>query len=122
MSLLSSNNYKVTGLSRKKLSNKENVKYVQADVFDKNILSQSMNGIEVVYYLLHSMEGSKSEWQKFAQREKVQSQNFLEAATKAGVKRIIYLGGLVNDSLDLSPHMKSRKDVGCTSFWKYHYN
>ena len=112
LSSLSSSGYTVTGLSRKKLSDTNNVKYVQADVFDKEQLIKSMQGIEVAYYLLHSMEGSKSEWQEFANREKVQATNFLEAATKAGVKRIIYLGGLVNDSLELSPHMKSRKDVG----------
>ncbi|QLH05575.1 epimerase [Nitrosopumilus oxyclinae] len=112
LSTLSLNGYTVTGLSRKKLNDEDNVKYVQADVFDKEQLTKSMQGIEVVYYLLHSMEGSKSEWQNFANREKVQAQNFLESATKAGVRRIIYLGGLVNDSLELSPHMKSRKDVG----------
>jgi len=112
VSLLSSNGYTVTGLTRQKLSDTQNVKYIQADVFDNDELDESMQGIEVAYYLLHSMEGSKSEWQEFANREKVQAQNFLKSATKAGVKRIIYLGGLVNDSLELSPHMKSRKDVG----------
>ena len=112
LSILSSNGYTVTGLSRKELKNTDNVKYVQSDVFDKEQLIKSMQGIEVAYYLLHSMEGNKSGWQEFANREKVQAQNFLQAATKAGVKRIIYLGGLVNDSLELSPHMKSRKDVG----------
>jgi len=112
VSLLSSNDYTITGLSRQKLYDKQNVKYVQVDVFNNDELVQSMQGIEVAYYLLHSMEGKKSEWQEFANREKVQAQNFLQAATKAGVKRIIYMGGLVNDSLELSPHMKSRKDVG----------
>jgi uncharacterized protein YbjT (DUF2867 family) len=112
VSFLSSNNYTVTGLSRKKLSSTPNVKYVQVDVFNNDELVESMQGIDIAYYLLHSMEGNKSEWQEFANREKVQAQNFLKAATKAGVKRIIYMGGLVNDSLELSPHMKSRKDVG----------
>ncbi|HSG84321.1 MAG TPA: NAD(P)H-binding protein, partial [Nitrosopumilus sp.] len=111
VSMLSCNGYTVTGLSRKKLPDEKNVKYVQADVFDKDQLSEAMKGIEVAYYLLHSMEGNKDEWQQFASREKIQAENFLYAATKAGVKRIIYLGGLVNDSLDLSPHMKSRKEV-----------
>jgi nucleoside-diphosphate-sugar epimerase len=83
LSLLSSNGYTVTGLSRKKLNDVNNVKYIQADVFDKEQLIKSMQGIEVAYYLLHSMEGSKREWQEFANREKVQAQNFLEAATKA---------------------------------------
>jgi uncharacterized protein YbjT (DUF2867 family) len=45
-------------------------------------------------------------------REKQQAQNFLKAATESGVKRIIYLGGLVNESLHLSKHMRSRHDVG----------
>ena len=112
ITLLTDSGYSVTGLSRKKLENTKSVKYVQADVFDKDQLSHAMDGIEVAYYLLHSMEGSKTEWQEFASRERMQAKNFLEAATKAGVKRIIYLGGLVNDSLDLSPHMKSRKEVG----------
>jgi uncharacterized protein YbjT (DUF2867 family) len=58
------------------------------------------------------MEGDKEHWKEFASREKIQAQNFLKAATQSNVKRIIYLGGLVNDSLELSPHMRSRKEVG----------
>ncbi|AFS82928.1 NAD-dependent epimerase/dehydratase [Candidatus Nitrosopumilus sediminis] len=112
ISLLASNGYTVTGLSRRKLDITNNVKYVQADVFDNDQLCQAMKGIEIAFYLLHSMEGTKDQWQEFASRERIQAQNFLQAATKAGVKRIIYLGGLVNDSLDLSPHMRSRKEVG----------
>ncbi|MFB5605295.1 MAG: NAD(P)H-binding protein, partial [Nitrosarchaeum sp.] len=102
----------VKGMSRRKLPDTHNVKYVQADVFNVEQLENAMSGIDVVYYLLHSMEGDKSHWKEFASREKIQAQNFLQAATKANVKRIIYLGGLVNDSLELSPHMRSRKEVG----------
>lgn len=109
---LSENNYTIKGMSRRKLSDEKNVKYVQADVFDIDSLTSAMEGIEVAFYLLHSMEGSKSDWKDFIKREKTQAQNFLKAATRAGVKRIIYLGGLVNDSLELSPHMQSRKEVG----------
>ncbi|MDH5463668.1 MAG: NAD(P)H-binding protein [Nitrosopumilus sp.] len=112
ISLLSTSGYTVTGMSRKKMSDTENVKYVQADVFDIDELTNALSGIDVAYYLLHSMEGSKSEWKEFASRERIQAQNFLKAATKSGVKRIIYLGGLVNNSLELSPHMRSRKEVG----------
>jgi len=112
ISHLSKLEYSVKGMSRRKISDTSNVKYVQADVFDVAQLEHALTGIEVAYYLLHSMEGSKDHWKEFASREKIQAQNFLAAATKAGVKRIIYLGGLVNDSLDLSPHMKSRKVVG----------
>ena len=112
ISHLTNNGYSVKGMSRRKISDTSNVKYVQADVFDVNQLETALEGIEVAYYLLHSMEGDKEQWKEFASREKLQAQNFLQAATSAGVKRIIYLGGLVNDSLELSPHMKSRKEVG----------
>lgn len=106
ISYLSKRGYFVKGMSRRKISDTTNIRYVQADVFDVNQLEKALTGIEVAYYLLHSMEGSKEQWKEFASREKIQAQNFLQAATKAGVKRIIYLGGLVNDSLALSPHMK----------------
>ena len=112
ISSLSKRGYKISAMSRKKISDSENVKYIKADVFDLNQLEKAMTGIKTAFYLLHSMEGSKDEWKQFSSREKLQANNFLKAATKAGVKRIIYLGGLVNDSLDLSPHMKSRKEVG----------
>src|SRR5574337_425986 len=109
---LTSNGYTVTALSRKKITDTKNVRYVQADVLKEDELARSLDGIEIEYYLLHSMEGDKKHWKHFAEREKIQAQNFLKAATKAGVKRIIYLGGLINESLELSQHMKSRKDVG----------
>jgi len=109
---LVSSGFTVKGMSRKKLPDTNNVKYVQADVFDVEQLARAMNGIDIAYYLLHSMEGEKEHWKEFASREKIQAQNFLKAATQANVKRIIYLGGLVNDSLELSPHMRSRKEVG----------
>ena len=109
---LTKKGYKVTGMSRKPLKSSDEVRYVQADVFDLPQLEKAMNGIEIAYYLLHSMEGNKENWKEFSTRERIQAQNFLEAATKVGIKRIIYLGGLVDEELDLSPHMKSRKEVG----------
>lgn len=104
--------YTIKGMSRQVLDNKNGVEYVKADVFKLEELQKAMTGVDVAFYLLHSMEGNSKQWQEFASREKIQAQNFLNAATQAGVKRIIYLGGLVNESLDLSPHMKSRKEVG----------
>ena len=112
LSGLVSRGYSVKAISRKKLEDIPNVKFLETDVFNLDKLTESLQGIEIAYYLLHSMEGSKENWKDFANREKIQAQNFLKAATQAGVRRIIYLGGLVNDSLELSPHMKSRKEVG----------
>ena len=109
---LTSSGYTVKAMSRRELSDKPGIKYVQADALVENDLDNALDGVEVAYYLLHSMEGDKKEWENFDKRESLQAKNFLNAATKAGVKRIIYLGGLVNDGLDLSRHMKSRKTVG----------
>ena len=109
---LSTTGYKVTAMSRTKHPNSENIKFVEADAFDMNSLSNALKGTETAFYLLHSMEGSKKEWEEFANREKLQAENFLKASENAGVKRIIYLGGLVNESLDLSKHMRSRHEVG----------
>ena len=109
---LSDTGYKVKAMSRSKYADTENTRYVQADAFNVDSLSAATEGIDTAFYLLHSMEGSKKEWAEFANREKQQAQNFLEAATKSGVKRIVYLGGLVNEGLELSKHMKSRHDVG----------
>ncbi len=109
---LSKTGYKVIAMSRSKYPDVQNVKFVAADALELNTLSNAFKGIETAFYLLHSMEGSKKEWAQFADREKIQAQNFLKAAENAGVKRIIYLGGLVNESLELSEHMRSRHEVG----------
>jgi len=112
LSSLIEKGYSVKALSRNPKADSHNLKYVKADLFNQQDLEIALDGIEVAYYLVHSMEGTKNQWKEFASRERIQAQNFLKAATKVGVKRIIYLGGLVNESLDLSPHMKSRKEVG----------
>ena len=112
ISALVEKGYKVKAISRRNLPSKENVKFVQADAFDIHSLSNAMKGTEVAFYLLHSMEDNISAWRNFAEREKFQAENFLRAAEEAGVKRIIYLGGLVSESISLSPHMASRKKVG----------
>ena len=112
ISALVEKGYKVKAISRRNLPSKENVKFVQADAFDIHSLSNAMKGTEVAFYLLHSMEDNISAWRNFAEREKFQAENFLRAAEEAGVKRIIYLGGLVSESVSLSPHMASRKKVG----------
>ena len=109
---LTNSGFTVTAMSRSKYPDSEKIKRVQADAFDVDSLTKATEGITTAFYLLHSMEGSKKDWGEFANREKQQAQNFLKAATASGVKRIIYLGGLVNEGLELSKHMKSRHDVG----------
>ena len=78
-----------------------------------------MNGVNIAFYFIHSMEGSSKEWKKFSQRDRLAPQNFAKATTECGVERIIYLGGLIHEENGeghseslLSDHMRSRKEVG----------
>ena len=68
-----------------------------ADVNDYPQLVKAMNGVDIAFYLIHSMEGSSKEWKKFSQRDRKAAENFAKAATECGVKRIIYLGGLIHE-------------------------
>src|SRR5690348_16175177 len=81
----------------------------QADVLDPASLDRALQGVHTAYYLVHLMSGSKD----FEQEDRRAATNFSLAATKAGVRRIIYLGGLGDDAdPKLSPHLRSRHEVG----------
>lgn len=84
------------------------VTVVQADLGDAAAVKRACQGIDVFYYLVHSM-GSRGD---FGQMERESAQHVAEAAASAGVKRIVYLGGLHPEGTQLSPHLKSRKEVG----------
>ena len=73
---LAKTGYKVTAMSRSKYPDVENVKFVADDAFDTDSLCFAMKGIETAFYLLHSMEGSKKEWAQFANRDKLQAEQF----------------------------------------------
>lgn len=82
---------------------------VEADLLDPATLDPALDGVEVAYYLAHSMgEGEHG----FADRDLRAAGNFAQAAAKAGVGRIVYLGGLGNDDERLSPHLASRHETG----------
>lgn len=82
---------------------------VKGDLLDKDSLGPAMAGVDVAYYLVHSM-GTQG---VFDEEEIRSAENFVHAAKNAGIKRIIYLGGLSHGD-DLSPHLKSRSAVGRT--------
>jgi uncharacterized protein YbjT (DUF2867 family) len=92
---------------------KDNLEFIKADVQNYGELVKALVGIDVAFYLIHSMEGSSKEWKKFAQRDRTAAENFARAVNEAGVTRIIYLGGLTHaPQQELSEHMRSRKEVG----------
>jgi uncharacterized protein YbjT (DUF2867 family) len=85
----------------------EGVETKRADIFDTESLKGALEGVHTAYYLVHSM---KNKGQEFAKMDRVGAENFLRAAEKMGVERIIYLGGL--GETGLSEHLKSRAEVG----------
>ena len=82
---------------------------VAADLLDPSSLTPALEGIEVAYYLAHSMGAGEA---GFAERDRQAARNFAQAAKHAGVSRIVYLGGLGDDSADLSHHLASRHETG----------
>jgi uncharacterized protein YbjT (DUF2867 family) len=71
-------------------------------------LKKALAGVEVAYYLIHSMEGVAAD---FASAELRQAERFATAAARAGVRRIVYLGGIVPSDGSLSRHLASRLAV-----------
>ena len=87
---------------------KQETEIVSGDVLKKETLLTALDGVDTAFYLIHSMQ----EGTQFEEQDRIGARNFAEAAKTAGVKRIIYLGGLGNDKEELSPHLKSRHEVG----------
>jgi uncharacterized protein YbjT (DUF2867 family) len=81
---------------------------VQGDVRNLNSLLVALHGVHTAYYLVHSMGSSGA----FEEEDRQGAHNFAEAARRAGVKRIIYLGGLAQSDNSLSSHLRSRHEVG----------
>lgn len=82
---------------------------VAANLLDPASLTGKLDGIEVAYYLAHSMGAGEH---GFAERDKRAARAFAQEAARAGVERIVYLGGLGEESADLSPHLASRHETG----------
>ena len=81
---------------------------VAGDVLDRASLDAALQGMQAAFYMVHSMGSSGS----FEAADRQAALNFGAAAQAAGVQRIIYLGGLGDDSVRLSAHLRSRQEVG----------
>ncbi len=84
------------------------VEIVQGDVLRPETLDAALAGVSAAYYLIHSMSRTAA----FHQRDLEAARAFGEAARRAGVGRIIYLGGLGDPASDLSDHLRSRQQTG----------
>jgi uncharacterized protein YbjT (DUF2867 family) len=90
------------------------VPIVRGDVVTGAGLDEALEGVDVAYYLVHSMERASA--RAFREREEAGAMNFAVAARRAGVRRVVYLGGLlppgsVPPTVRLSPHLASRLAV-----------
>ncbi len=88
------------------------IEIVKGDIVIGDGLGEAVRGIHTAYYLVHSM-GGKSIFKstEFARMDKEAAENFIKAADTAGIKRVIYLGGLGETGKDLSEHLRSREEV-----------
>ncbi len=85
-----------------------NTEVVKGDALERSSLISAMHGVNIAFYLIHSMGSAGS----FEENDRIAAINFGEIAKEAGVKRIIYLGGLGNEQEVLSSHLRSRQEVG----------
>jgi uncharacterized protein YbjT (DUF2867 family) len=86
----------------------ERIEIVEGDVGDEALLEAALRGCAAAYYLVHSMDAAGPEYRA---RDRSIAETFGRAAAKAGVPRIVYLGGLGETGAGLSKHLASRREV-----------
>jgi uncharacterized protein YbjT (DUF2867 family) len=83
----------------------------EGDVLESDTLQGAFEGVEVVYYLIHSMASGEDSFEKLDNQA---AENVANIAARAGVKRIVYLGGLGRRDTTQSAHLRSRHETGDT--------
>jgi len=86
----------------------DGVEVARGDLLNPKSLCSALAGVEAAFYLVHSMGATGN----FEEQDRQAAENFGAAARAAGVKRIIYLGGLAEEGQPLSAHLRSRHQVG----------
>lgn len=82
---------------------------MRGDVLQRDSILQAMQGMDTVMYLVHSMSGGGTDFEK---NDRIAAENVAECARATGVERIIYLGGLGSRAHAQTPHLRSRHEVG----------
>ncbi len=98
----------IAKLKNRPWANHPNVELHEANVLDPVSLEKALQGIDHLFYLVHSMDSERS----FAEKDRQAAENIVKAAAVNRLKRIIYLGGLGDPNDTLSPHLRSRWEVG----------
>jgi uncharacterized protein YbjT (DUF2867 family) len=102
--------HSVRGFARDSRRVTAEVPVVEGDAVSGAGLERALDGIDVAYFLIHSMEAAVDQ-DRFAVRERTAADRFAQAARNSGVKRIVYLGGLVPADGPHSEHLASRLEV-----------
>ncbi len=84
------------------------VQILEGDLADGEATERALSGIDVAYYLVHSMESGAH----YRDRDRAIAKTFAEASARRGVSRIVYLGGLGDSTDTRSEHLVSRREVG----------
>jgi len=101
-----SQDHEVLAVSRNPHADTDRVRWLQADAMSEPSLKSVLRGVDVCVYLVHSL-GSRD----FVAADRAAADNVALAASRAGVRQIVYLGGLGEDDPDLSPHLRSRRET-----------
>jgi uncharacterized protein YbjT (DUF2867 family) len=91
--------------------NAGDVEVLRGDVLSADGLALALEDVEVAYYLIHSMERPATQSVTFPERERLAAENFAAAAARAGVRRIVYLGGLTPRARAAAERLGSDADV-----------
>lgn len=86
----------------------DEVEIASGDAHDVATLQSSLQGVDVAYYLLHALMSKDN----FEAEERDLAQGFARAAKEAQISRIVYLGGIISNSENLSPHLRAREETG----------
>jgi uncharacterized protein YbjT (DUF2867 family) len=97
----------VIAVSRQARQTEDGATWVAADVTDADAVRRVLAGVDAAYYLVHSL-GARD----FERRDAQAAETVAREAARAGVGQLVYLGGLGDDSPNLSPHLRSRLETG----------
>jgi uncharacterized protein YbjT (DUF2867 family) len=98
--------HEVVGVARRPPPGDDHVSWIAADATDAVGISSALQGVDVVYHLVHSL-GSAD----FEERDRAAATAVAESAAAVGARQIVYLGGLGEEASELSSHLRSRAET-----------
>jgi uncharacterized protein YbjT (DUF2867 family) len=104
---LLADDHAVVAVSRRPREAAEGIRWVVADAASGVGVAEALEGADVGYYLVHSL-GARD----FEGRDRQAAENVSREAARAGLRQLVYLGGLGGDEPDASPHLRSRRETG----------